>query len=462
MPPKTLGNVSFWYAGTGLPEKRPCLASDTSAAVAIIGAGYTGLWTAYYLKKAQPDLDVIILEKEFAGFGASGRNGGWAMGTFAWNHQTYAKTSSRAAVLDMVRHLEDAVPELIRVCAAEGIEADILPTQELLLAHLPAHLERLHAEIALMKTWGAGHRVRLLSAAEASARLHAPGLLGGVAISGMARLQPAKLVRGLAEVVERMGVRIVETTEVLDYSPGQVITAKGIVTAPIVLRCTEGYTATLPGHRRDWLPLNSAQIATVPLPSEVWQQIGWQGYDLVSDVNNRFCYCQRTADDRITIGARGTPYRYGSRIDGTGVPDAATLRDLTEILRRYFPQAANFAIDHAWSGVLAVPRDWCASITFDAATGIGAAGGYVGCGVSTSNLAGRTLAELALGLQTPRTGLPWVNHRVRKWEFEPVRWLAIQLMYRLFTLADRREARPGASPSSSRLSRLASWIAGQG
>ena len=138
----------------------------------------------------------------------------------------------------------------------------------------------------------------------------------------VARVQPAKLVRGLAAVVEGMGVRLVEGTTVTDIRQGGVSTDHGNVTAPVVLRCTEGFTATLPGQKREWLPLNSAQIATPPLPPELWREIGWNSHEIVGDFDNAYCYCQRTREGRITVGARGVPYRFGSAIDSNGEPDA--------------------------------------------------------------------------------------------------------------------------------------------
>lgn len=454
-----IGGVSFWYADIGLPERRPPLAGDTRADVAIIGAGYSGLWAAYYLKKANPGLDVLVIEKEFAGYGASGRNGGWCMGTFAWDHARYAKATSRAAVLDMVRELEGTVPEIIRVCAEEGIDADIIPSAEMMIATNPAQLARMREEIAYRRHWGEGARIRELSAEELRQRITVPGALGAMLVGGMARVQPAKLVRGLAAAVERLGVRLVEGTEVLDYATGRVTTARGTVSAPIILRCTEGFTATLPGHRREWLPLNSAQIATVPLPPEVWARIGWDGHELIGDMANAYCYCQRTREGRITVGARGVPYRYGSAMDRNGAPDAATIATLTAVLRKHFPEVDDYPVDHAWCGVIGVPRDWCATVGLDPATGLGWAGGYVGVGVSTANLAGRTLADLALGRQTALTALPWVNRRVRPWEPEPLRWLGVHGMYKLLSIADRRESRLGGPPS--RFAALGNWLMGR-
>ena len=454
-----IGDVSFWYADIGMPTRRPGLDGDTSADVAIIGAGYTGLWAAYYLKQAQPSLNVLVIEKDFAGFGASGRNGGWLMGTFAWKHDRYAAATSRAAVLDMVAALETTVDEVIRVAGAEGIDADILRTDQLSIATHPAHMVNLQGQLDHHRQWGDGHRIRELTATEANARIRVPGALGGFAMSGMARVQPAKLVRGLAAACERLGVRIVEGTEVTEYEKGVVTTPLGRVKAPIILRATEGFTASIKGHKRDWLPLNSAQIATPVLPPEVWAEIGWDGHELFHDFYNSYCYCQRTREGRITVGARGVPYLYGSAMDDNGAPDALTIRRLTEILHRHFPATIPYGVDHAWCGVLGVPRDWCATLGLDAKTGLGWAGGYVGVGVSTSNLAGQTLADLALGRDTKLTHLPWVNRKVRAWEPEPLRWLGVHTMYRLYEAADFRETTHNTPPS--RLASFGNWLTGR-
>ena len=455
------GDVSFWHADMGgLPKLRAGLDGDTTADICVIGAGYTGLWTAYYLKLAQPSLDVVVLEREFAGFGASGRNGGWLTGGFAWNHERYRATSSDAAVRAMVAAMNGTVDEVIRVAGVEGIDADIRRTDELMVAVNPAQLARVAAEVAHRRGWGEQDRVSQISAAEALARIHIPGTLGAMLVGGVARVQPAKLVRGLALAVERLGVRIAEGTRALEITPGEVKTDHGTVHAPIILRATEGFTATLPGAKRDWLPLNSAQIVTAPLPPEFWDKIGWQNNEIVGDFANAYCYCQRTREGRITVGARGVPYKFGSGIDDRGRPDQATIARLTAILHRHFPDARSVQIDHAWCGVLGVPRDWCATVGLDKATGIGWAGGYVGVGVSTSNLAGRTLADLALGRDTDLVHLPWVNRKVRPWEPEPLRWLGVRGMYGLLNAADRHEEKTQAS-QTSRLARFGNWMTGR-
>ncbi len=457
--PRHTGDVSFWYADMGgLPAPRDPLDGDANADICIVGAGFTGLWTAYYLKQADPSLDILVVEKDFAGFGASGRNGGWLTGGFAWTHERYLSSGTPQSVRDMVGAMGGTVDEVIRVAEAETIDADIRRTDELMVATNPGQMARMKAEIAHRRGWGED-RVLGIGADETRARVAIPGALGAMVVGGVARVQPAKLVRGLAVAVERLGVRLVEGTTVTRIDKGTVATDRGTILARIILRATEGFTATLPGQRRDWLPLNSAQVVTDPLPPAIWDRIGWQGHEILGDFNSTYCYCQRTREGRIVVGARGVPYRLGSGIDDRGRPDPETVRRLIAILHRHFPATRDVGVEHAWCGVLGVPRDWCATVGLDPATGIGWAGGYVGVGVSTSNLAGRTLADLALGRQTDLTALPWVNRRVRRWEPEPLRWLGVRGMYRLYEAADRREARGLKGPS--RLAALGNWLTGR-
>jgi glycine/D-amino acid oxidase-like deaminating enzyme len=460
MDVKTNGNISFWYADIGgLPQKRSPLPGDRTADVCIIGAGYTGLWTAYYLKKANPSLDIVVVEREFAGFGASGRNGGWLSGGFGWSREKYLKTSTRGAVVDMQRAMAGTVDEVIRVAETEGIDADILRADNLTVATNQPQLDRAREEYQFYLDWEMPpEQIEMLSAEEAAKRIRIANVKGGFVIRDMARVQPAKLVRGLAAVVERLGVPIFEGTSVTAFEKGRVTTDRGTVRAPVIIRATEGFTAGLPGEERTWLPLNSAQIVTEPVPDALWEQIGWEGHELLGDAAHAYCYAQRTREGRITMGGRGVPYRFGSQTDVNGQTQQATIEALHAILTRLLPQTKSLRIDHAWCGVLGVPRDWCTTAGFDRQTGIGWAGGYVGLGVSSSNLAGRTLADLVLGRETALTGLPWVNRTVRKWEPEPFRWLGVHSMYQLYRIADEREF--AGLAQTSRLAAIADAITG--
>jgi glycine/D-amino acid oxidase-like deaminating enzyme len=454
------GEVSHWWSQLGGPNvRRDPLHGPTEVDVCIVGGGYTGLWTAYYLADAAPDLRIAVLEKEFCGFGASGRNGGWLTAALAGSRRRYAATHGRQAVLDLQREMQRTVDEVIAVATAESIDAEIVKSGNVTVARTPAQQRRLEAMVAADNEWGDPDHV-LLTADQVVERLAVAGAVGGSFTPHCARIQPARLVRGLADAVERRGVQVYERTAVRHIRPGEAVAASGTVRARYVLRATEGFTASISGMRRQWLPMNSAMVVTEPLPETVWDEIGWDASETLGDMAHAYMYAQRTADGRIALGGRGVPYRYGSRTDTDGRTQPATVASLTRILHEFFPAASGAEVDHAWAGVLGVPRDWCSTVGVDRGTGLGWAGGYVGHGVATSNLAGRTLRDLVLGLDTPLAKLPWVGRRVRHWEPEPLRWLGVRGLYTAYRAADRLEARGRATTAP--LARAADVVAGRG
>ncbi|UOQ59856.1 FAD-binding oxidoreductase [Leucobacter rhizosphaerae] len=432
------GHVSRWWEEIGAPDPRPELPGNLTADVAIVGAGYTGLWTAYYLKRAKPELRVVVIEQRHVGYGASGRNGGWLTNAITGGREQYVKTHGRDAAERFQRAMNETVDEVIRVAEAEGIDADIKRGGEFNVAYTPAQETRLRAVAEAEQTWKYTD-VELLEAAEARAKINVADTRAAIWHPHCARIQPAKLARGLADAAERLGVEIYERTRAVEIAPHRVSTTHGTVSAEYVVRATEGFTANLKGLHRLWLPMNSSLIATEPLSAEVWDELHWSEGEVLGDFAHVYMYAQRTADDRIAIGGRGVPYKYGSRTDTDGETPAVTVDILSEILHRFFPATRGAAIDHVWSGVLGVPRDWAATVGLDPATGIAWGGGYVGTGVTSTNLAGRTITDLILGNRTELTSLPWVNHRVRKWEPEPLRWVATKGLYTAYGMADRSE-----------------------
>ncbi len=454
------GGISFWYANTQMPARRAPLPGDREADACIVGGGFTGLWTAYYLKRARPKLDVVVLEREFAGFGASGRNGGWVSDRFAAKRSELAKSHGREGVLALQRAMQRTVDEVIEVCAREGIEADIVKHGLVHAARGPAQLSRLRHHMEDDRAWGLGPEdVVELDLEALDARLRIAGASAGSWSPHCARVQPAKLVQGLAAAVERLGVTIYEGTAVTEVAPGVARSRRGSVRAPIVLTCLEGFTASLRGERRKLLPLNSAIVVTEPLSQAAWDEIGWEGAELLGDEAHAYVYVQHTADGRIALGGRGVPYRFGSRPDRDGRTQRRTVAQLVGMLHELFPATKGAGIDHAWCGVLGVPRDWSPRVQLDRATGLGSGGGYVGHGVATSNLAGRTMADLVLEHDSDLTRLPWVGRQARQWEPEPLRFVGSRLVYGLYRAADRREAR--GMTRTSRLARTADLIAGR-
>ncbi|MBC9927891.1 MULTISPECIES: FAD-binding oxidoreductase [unclassified Leucobacter] len=453
------GNVSHWWQDIGAPQSRPALPGDLTADVAIVGAGYTGLWTAYYLKQAKPELRVVIIEQRHVGYGASGRNGGWLTNAITGGREQYVKSHGRDAAERFQRAMNDTVDEVIRVAAAEGIDADIKKGGEFNVAYTPAQEARIRGFAAAEQAWKSTD-LQLLEASEAKAKINVANTRAAVWHPHSARIQPAKLAKGLADTVERMGVEIYENTRAEEITPHRVRTTHGTVSADYIVRATEGFTAGLKGLKRLWLPMNSSLIATEPLAQSVWDELNWSQGEVLGDFAHVYMYAQRTADDRIAIGGRGVPYKFGSKTDLDGNTPEETAKTLSEILHRFFPATQGAAIDHVWSGVLGVPRDWAATVGLDRETGIAWGGGYVGTGVTTTNLSGRTITDLILGNKTELTTLPWVNHKVRKWEPEPLRWLATKGLYAAYGMADRAEL--NGRETTSPIAHIADVVTGRG
>lgn len=439
--------------------KKPPLDQSISADVCIVGAGYTGMWTAYYLKKAAPHLKIVILEKHFAGYGASGRNGGWLTNSVTGGRDQYVRTHGREAAHSMQVAMNNTVDEVIRVCSLEEIDADIVKGGELNVAFNPAQDARLREWANDEHSWGYDE-VKVFDQAESLSRISMPHVLSSIWHPHCARIQPAKLAQGLRSVILDLGVELYEGTAVEEIVPHEVISNRGTVTADHVIRATEGFTPTIKGMKRQVLPMNSSIIVTEQLPDSVWDDIGWSGYETLGDMAHVYFYAQRTADNRIAMGGRGVPYRFGSKTDNNGTAQAATVKTLMKLTHQHFPQTRNYSFEHVWSGVLGVPRDWSAAVNYVSSTGLGSAGGYVGTGVTSTNLAGRTLRDLVLGQVTDLTELPWVHHQVRNWECEPLRWIATHGLYAAYGFADRQEEK-SSSRKSSVVAEIANKITGR-
>lgn len=425
--------ASFWQESLGPAPRRPALDGDDRADVAIVGAGLTGLWTAWYLLDRDPSLRIVLLEKEHAGFGASGRNGGWCSALFPRSTASLERAHGRDAALAMRRAMIDTIGEVGRVTGALGLDVDFVRAGTLAYARSAVQERAARAEIAEAARYGVD---------EVSWRDDARGAAGarGAAFdANCASLHPAKLVRGLASALEARGALIREGTEVTEVTPGRVSTVRGAVTADRVVVATEGYTATFPATRRRILPLYSLMIATEPLPAAFWDEIGLAPGQTFTDYRHLLIYGQRTADDRFAFGGRGARYHWGSTIRPAYDRVPRVFEHLRRTLAELFPAAAGAAITHRWGGPLGVPRDWHAGVDYDPATRIGRAGGYVGDGLSTTNLAGRTLADLLTGADTGLVRLPWVGHRSPDWEREPLRFLGANAGMLAMAAADVEE-----------------------
>jgi glycine/D-amino acid oxidase-like deaminating enzyme len=432
----TLSGLSLWHeqvVADGDPlTPRPPLGGDTDADVCIVGAGYTGLWTAYHLLRGDPGLRVVVVEREVAGFGASGRNGGWCSALFPASTAALARRHGEPAAFAMRSAMRAAVDDVGAVVVEEGIACDWRKGGTVGLARTPAQLIRARAEAD-----GSGDdEIALVGPREAAALVGASGVLGATVTPHCARIQPARLARGLARAVERRGGRIAEATTVRSIGPRRVVTDRGVVRAGVTVRATEAWSAGL--APRSVAPVYSLIVATRPLPPSFWWVAGLENGQTFTDHRHLIVYGQRTADDRLVFGGRGAPYHWRSRIRPSFDRDPRVFAGLRAAAIDLFPALRPADFTHAWGGPLGIPRDWHAGVGLGP-DGAAWAGGYVGDGVGTSHLAGRTLAALILGRGDPVTELPWVGHRSRRWEPEPLRWLLVNAGLRLMTLADAEE-----------------------
>lgn len=438
----------------------PALDRDVTADVVIVGAGLTGLWTAHYLLELDSELDIVILEAHSVGYGASGRNGGWISNIMPGHTTRLTKRYGSEAVRAQRDAFRFSVDETISAAETLGIDAGISKGGSLSVALNPAQAARQAQQVERSSLQFPEDKLELLSPEAVRERIAVRDAHGGVFNPNVARVQPGKLVRGLAESVVQRGARIFEHTKVDDIVPGAALFAGGRASARFVVRATEGFTTQFPGGDKEFLSMNSSMVLTTPQSQEFWDEVGWQGMELLNDSAHDYVYGQRTTDGRIAIGGRGVPYRFANRFDLDAPTPESTMDTLRRVLVRMFPAIDVSRFEDSWSGKLAVARDWSARVSIDRGTGLCAAGGYVGHGVAAANLAGRTLAELITGSSPALTTLPWVQHRSRRWEPEPLRWLGARGIYSAYRIADRRE-NASSSAVTSRFARLATAVAGR-
>jgi len=455
-------NISLWMDQLDDPlQARPSLQAELHADVAIIGAGYTGLWTAYYLKRQAPHLRVVIVEAETAGFGASGRNGGWLMGNLLGEDRLLAglPPAERKAAFDLLHGIPDEVAEVV---AREGIDCDLRKGGVLYCAaRYPEQETRLRDYLKELRALGLSEDdYRWLAPSELAEQLRLANAYGALYSPHCATIQPAKLVRGLARCVEGMGGELYERSPVIDWQPGLLRTEQGRVAADWVVPAIEGYAASLPPLGNHQLPVQSLIVATEPLPADVWAGIGLERGQAFSEFSRQVTYGQRSLDDRLIFGARGG-YRFGGRLRSDFNLNADELGLRRYLMGEIFPQLRNVHFTHSWGGNLGMARRFQPHMLRDSRSRIALSGGYGGEGVGATNLGGRTLADLILGRDSELLRQPWVLSdspiaTLKRWEPEPCRWLGYNAIIRSFVHEDEVLANP-RSPAWRR--RLAQAVA---
>ena len=444
---------SFWLEDSGDSlTPRPALKSSTDVDVAILGGGYSGLWTAYYLLLHEPLLRVAVVDKEIAGFGASGRNGGWCSPNFPVTAGALEKRFGAEAARNLLLSMRAAVDEVGRVCNEEKIDARFHKGGVLTLARGRHQLPGIRSSYAAYGRLGLGDRYQMLSATEATERIRVSDVHGGLFTPDGASLHPARLVRGLARAVEARGGTIYEQTPVTGFKAGSLITPGGELRAKrAIVLAGEAYLTRLPRLHRALLPVYSLISLTEPLSASQWSQIGWQNGESVASTRNTVVYLTKTPDGRILFGSRGAPYAFGSKIRDQQDTHEATVKMIQRSLVEWFPPLAGIGFTHAWGGPVGMPRDWMPAVRFDASSRIGSIMGYTGQGVSTSNLFGRLLAGLITNRPTGLETLPPAQRRSPNWEIEPLRWLVVRYMQGAFLRIDEAAEAGRPRPVDARL-----------
>ena len=430
----------LWWDGLA-SQPRAQFEGDQQTDIAIIGGGFTGLWTAWFLKQLAPSIDITLLEARHCGHGASGRNGGWLMGGLeGLSSFTDGNGRLRDDSLEAMRTLVEDVAATLQ---ATGIDCDLAHGGSLsVAARFPEQVARAQAYLKSMHALGFKETdYHWLSAEETAQRVKVHRCGGAVFSPHVATINPMKLVSGLAQAVERAGVRIYENSPATCLDQNRIETPKGLLTSKKLVLATEGYTDNNSPIKRALLPVQSGMIATEPLSDDQWQTIGLFRREALCDFSRASTYIQRSRDNRLVVGARGA-YQFGAKSQHalhTSSRDDDRRQHLT---RHLFPQLGQITVSHRWGGSLAIPRSFAPAVIITPDRSVATAGGYLGEGVGASFLFGRTLAELLLETPSSRAEQPWVQHSPialarRPWEPEPLPWLGFNATMTLFDVEDR-------------------------
>ena len=397
--------------------ERESLKKTEEVDVAIIGAGFTGLWSAYHLLSNNPDLKISIIEKERVGFGASGRNGGWVSALYP----------SGIGADEVTPHLVKSVDEIGVFASKYAPNANFRKGGSITFACNKGQIKRLKNDIG---------SATFLDKSETEEKVKVDGALGSLFTPDCATIHPGKFVRALADHVEQLGARIYEKSPSLRNSDHKVTTPSGALIATNVISATEAFAK----GGRERVPLYSLMVATEPISEKIWDQIGLNNGESFAEASHLVTYGQRTADNRLAVGGRGAPYLFGSLMRSAAENNSRIHDQIIAMVRAWFPPLINTQFTHRWGGAVSVTRDWQPFANFNKATGQAKAGGYVGDGVTLSYLAAKTLADLILEKDSELTKLPFANHTPPLWEPEPLRWLGVNSVVKLIGLADREEA----------------------
>ena len=420
-------NKSLWR-GEHPIAARKSVNSTNSFDIAIIGGGFSGLWSAYHLKQLQPSLKIAIFEQNYVGFGASGRNGGWASAEYPTSNARIIKEHGIQTYNNLRKSLIESIDEIGQIAKSNNWQIEFAKGGALVFATNKAQLSRISSNL--------DDEHKFLNQSQASELLNVAKIKGGVYTPHCAALNPFNLTQSLAKYLEGIGVEIFEDSKVDEISDKEVLVNGYKIKCHISIRATEAFTA------RKWManqqiPIYSLMVATEPIPEAILTQIRNSQRATFQEACNLITYAQITGDNRLAIGGRGVRYKLFSRLSERSEIDNRMHTALEKRAVRWFPQLQSVKFEYRWGGPVALTRRWQSYLNYNAASGQAAIGGYVGDGVTLSYLVAKTLAQIINHQKT--LDLPFVNQKIGRWEPEPIRYLAVNAGFKATVAADFEE-----------------------
>ena len=455
---------SWWLrealAREGNPDPAPTLRGTLACDVAIVGGGYTGMWTAYDLTERAPGIRVALLEQDICGGGPSGRNGGFVHG---WWDQLplLVDLHGPEGALAAARASDAAVGQIGEFCERHGVDAWFVQAGYLQASASPAQDGSWDRAVDVCRALGVGDAYVPLGAAEVRERCASPRFRGGVLMPTGATVQPALLARGLRRVLLERGVVIHEQTQVTRLEPGAPVrlrTDDGEVRADQVVLGMNAWAAGWPGFRTRLLTWASYIALTEPIPDRL-AELGWTGGEAVTDSRFTIHYFRTTRDGRIAFGAGVGQAGYGGRVDRRFTDDGRAVARAAAGMRHLFPMLADVRVEEGWGGPIDISSDRLPAIGSLHGGRVHYAHGYSGNGVGPSRLAGRILAALVDGGTDPVCRLPIVGARARHFPPEPFRYVGARLIREALVRKDEAED-DGRRPSLPVrfIARLPRWL----
>lgn len=427
---------SLWLDTYGLYTPTPALTGEHTVDVAIIGGGFTGVNTAYWLKKAEPSLRVALLEANQVGYGASGRNGSFAMTVHGLGFEVMPTLLGKERFKAAHRYMMRAVDDLDEFIQRENLDCDRIRPGFLRVATTDGYVRRLQHQVESMNSMGFDD-LYWLSQEETRARLNSQRYLGAMWEPRLLLVNPAKLVRAERDLALRMGAEIYENTPVLEITTRpkfQLKTPKGQISSEKLVFATNAYSHLFPQIRRKQIPAFTYMVATQPLSDNQLESLGWEGFEGIEDARNLIHYYRLTPDKRLVIGGGPVGLTYANNLEADS--DEAAWRHLEEHIQWLFPSLAGVPITHRWGGPFSVTLDLTPSLGYVGDRRAVYSLGCIGHGVSTTHLNAQTICDMILERESELLECPFVSRRTLPWPPEPLRYVVAGAILSYLRLED--------------------------